>query len=121
MNPLTLETRHPGVFAIGDVASIRLHNGLFLPMAGVFALQEGLVVAANIAAETGVGSPTGYTGEGYCYVEVGYGKAAFGSGNFYASPAPKVTLQPPSEEHKRAKDEFAAMVLRSAKPPAHGR
>jgi sulfide:quinone oxidoreductase len=44
----TLEVRFPGVFAIGDVASIRLLNATLLPKAGVFA--EAHVVAAAIAA-----------------------------------------------------------------------
>ncbi len=109
----TLGTRFPGVYAIGDAAAVRLHNGLFLPMAGVFAFQEGLVVAENIAAAIRGGKPTEFTGEGFCYLDVGDGKAAFASGDFFASPAPRVVLEPPSAEFKKAKDEFTNAIARA--------
>lgn len=113
VNAATLRTRFPSVYAIGDSAAVRLHNGLFLPMAGVFAFQEGLVVAENIAAAIQGGKPTEFTGEGFCYIDVGGGKAAFGSGNFFAAPAPRVTFEPPSTEFKRAKTEFTNAIGRA--------
>ncbi len=109
----TLQTRFPDVYAIGDAAAVRLHNGLFLPMAGVFAFQEGLVVAENIGAAIQGGKPTEFTGEGFCYIEVGDGKAAYGSGNFLAAPEPRVTLERPSTEFKLAKTEFTNMMARA--------
>ena len=109
----TLQTRFPHVYTIGDAAAVRLHNGLFLPMAGVFAFQEGLVVGENIAAEIHGGKPTEFTGEGFCYIDVGDGKAAFGSGKFLAAPAPQVTFEPPSAEFKRAKTEFTNAISRA--------
>ena len=111
VNPETLETKKQGLFAIGDIVSIKLHNGVFLPMAGVFALQEGIVVAANIASRLGFGDEERFAGGGYCFIETGEGKAAMGSGNFYARPAPEVSFEAPSEEHKRTKDEFSAAIL----------
>ncbi len=109
----TLRTRFPDVYAIGDAAAVRLHNGLFLPMAGVFAFQEGLVVAENIAAAIGGGPSAEFTGEGFCYIDVGDGRAAYGSGNFLARPAPEVTFEAPSVEFKRAKTEFTNAISRS--------
>ena len=46
----TLETRYPGVFAIGDITSIRQPNptGFFLPKAAIFADEQARVVARNI-------------------------------------------------------------------------
>jgi len=44
---------------------------------------------------------------------LGGGVAAKGQGNFYAKPAPKVTLQPPTRENWLAKREFASLVLNS--------
>jgi sulfide:quinone oxidoreductase len=41
----TLRTEHDGVFAIGDVTSIRLPNGKMLPKAGVFAHSQAKIVA----------------------------------------------------------------------------
>ena len=54
----TLDTRFPGVYAIGDVTGIPLKMGKPLPMAGVFAEREAEVVAHNIARDiTGKGEP----------------------------------------------------------------
>jgi sulfide:quinone oxidoreductase len=68
-----------------------------LPKAGVFAHYEAEVVANNIVhAITGLGAPQRFTGNGECFLEAGDGRAGFGSGNFYAEPAPQITLKPPS-------------------------
>jgi sulfide:quinone oxidoreductase len=97
VDPGTLETEHPGVYAIGDLAAARLRNGLFLPKAGVFAHAQALVVARNIAAQVaGRPPPARFDGRGYCWVEAGDGKAAFGSGDFYALPGPAIHLRGPS-------------------------
>ena len=99
-----LEVQYPGVYAIGDVAAIRLMNSMFLPKAGVFAEGEAHVVAATIAASIDDQPRPGvYDGNGFCYVDVGEGLAAYGSGDFFAYPGPRVTLQPPSIEGRRAK------------------
>jgi sulfide:quinone oxidoreductase len=93
----TLETKFPGVFAIGDVTGIMLTSiGKPLPKAGVFAHNEAEVVARNIVrAITGKGVPRRFTGDGECFIETGGGRAAFGSGNFYAEPAPQIKLKRP--------------------------
>jgi len=94
----TLETRFPGVYAIGDVAGIVLTSiGKPLPKAGVLAHNEAEVVADNIAvAISGRGTERKFGGEGECFIETGDGKAGFGSGNFYADPAPTIRLKEPS-------------------------
>ncbi len=92
----TLATSHERVLAIGDVTAIKLPVGLPLPKAGVFAHAEGEVVAHNIAAElTGRGASAAFDGVGYCFVEMGDGVAAYAKGNFYAEPAPAMTLRSP--------------------------
>ncbi len=92
----TLETKFPGVYAIGDVTGIPLAIGKPLPKAGVFAHGEAEVVAHNIVqAITGNGAPRRFDGHGACFVEIGDGRAGFGSGNFFAEPAPQVKLVPP--------------------------
>jgi sulfide:quinone oxidoreductase len=93
----TLETRFPGVYAIGDVVGIPLTLGKPLPKAGVFAHGEAEVVAHNIALTiTGKGRPARFTGYGECFIETGEGKAGFGGGDFYAEPKPVVKLRMPS-------------------------
>jgi sulfide:quinone oxidoreductase len=93
----TLQTRFPGVYAIGDVTGIMLASGRPLPKAGVFAHAEAEVVADNLVHEiTGKGTPRRFNGHGECFVETGDGRAGFGRGNFYAEPAPRVKLWRPS-------------------------
>jgi sulfide:quinone oxidoreductase len=112
VDPTTLETRHTGVFAIGDVTAVRLPNGMFLPKAGVFADGQARVVAENIAAEIGgIGRASQFDGRGFCYIEVGSGMAAHGSGNFYRIPGPSVSLEPPSQRFRQEKEELERTVL----------
>jgi sulfide:quinone oxidoreductase len=108
----SLQTRHSGVFAIGDVTAVRLANGMFLPKAGVFADSQARIVAENIAAELEGRAPSGqFDGRGFCYVEVGGGKAAYGGGSFYGIPGPRVTLEEPSERFRREKVELERTAL----------
>ena len=101
----TLQTRHAGIFAIGDATAIRLANGMYLPKAGVFADEQARTVAARIVAEASGAetAPPQYSGRGFCYIEVGKGLAAYGAGNFYAMPAPSVSLEAPSARFREEK------------------
>ena len=93
----SMETRFPGVYAIGDVTDISLAMGMPLPKAGVFAHHEGEAVAQTIASQiSGAGRPGSFDGQGACFIEVGGGKAGFGRGNFYAEPTPQIKLHNPS-------------------------
>ena len=69
VNPKTLETRFPGVYAVGDVTSVGT------PKAGVFSEGAARVVAASLIAELQGGErPSAYAGAGSCYVEFGAGR-----------------------------------------------
>ncbi len=71
VDPLTLETSFPGVYAIGDVAAVGT------PRAGVFAEGHGAVVAERIGALIqGTTSSSHYDGRGFCYLEFGRGELA---------------------------------------------
>jgi sulfide:quinone oxidoreductase len=112
VDPGTLETSFPGVYAVGDLVSIPLHNGRFLPMAGVFALGEGVTVATNLAARIKGGKDEAeFEGEGFCYLEMGGGEAAHAAGSFFAKPAPQVRFEAPSALHQKAKEDFANALL----------
>lgn len=92
----TLKTRYEGVYAIGDITTIMLPVGKPLPKAGVFAHYEADVVAENIAAEMRGKTPDHtFDGKGYCFLEIGSGRAGFASGDFYATPQPQVTMRKP--------------------------
>ena len=92
VNKQTLETRFPGVFAVGDV------NGVGTPKAGVFAEGSAQVVAASIIARLRGGpSPEAYKGRGSCYVEFGHDQVGRVDVDFLSGPKPTGTFQPPSE------------------------
>lgn len=93
----TLETRFPGVYALGDVVSIPLKLGKPLPKAGVFAHGQAEVVAKNIAAAVlGRDATERFNGHGECFLETGNGEAGLGGGDFYAEPKPTVKVRTPS-------------------------
>lgn len=107
VDPHTLESGHPGVYAIGDVAAVKLPNGMMLPKAGVFAHGEAEVVADRIAASISERKPgKEFDGWGACFIEMGEGKAGYGSGNFFADPAPAVALQDASRSWRLGKVMF---------------
>jgi sulfide:quinone oxidoreductase len=107
VDPRTLETGHPHVYAIGDVAAVKLPNGMMLPKAGVFAHGEAEIVADRIAASiSGRKSGKEFDGWGACFIEMGEGKAGYGSGNFFAEPAPAVALQNASRSWRLGKVMF---------------
>lgn len=100
----TLQTAHPRVYALGDVASIPLASGRPLPKAGVFAHRQAEVVAHNIACEIlGRGKPRSFDGLGECFIEAGGGRAGVGKGNFYAEPVPRVAVYAPARRWHLAK------------------
>ncbi|MEE8370251.1 MAG: NAD(P)/FAD-dependent oxidoreductase, partial [Dehalococcoidia bacterium] len=93
----TMATPFPDVYAVGDATAVPLANGMMLPKAGVFAHGEAEIVARNIAAEiNGRQSDWAFGGQGACFLETGFGKAAFAEGNFFAEPDPKVVVRSPS-------------------------
>ena len=92
----TMETRFPGVYAVGDVTMIPLAIGKPLPRAGVFAHAQAEVVARNIASTIAGKTPSErFDGHGACFVETGSRRAGFGAGNFYAEPRPDVRMRRP--------------------------
>lgn len=111
VDPRTLETRFPGVYAVGDVTGIPMPNGGALPKAGVFAATEGEVVAERIAATFAGRRPEAtFAGEGVCFMETGRGSAAMVRGRFLDDP-PRVELTAASPEHLAAKRAFEAERL----------
>ena len=106
VDPRTLETGQPGVYAIGDVTALPLANGQMLPKAGAFAQAEGEVVAGRIAASLRRVQPTAtFAGDGACFLETGGGMAAMVTGGFLSEP-PAVRLTDPSPKYLAAKQAF---------------
>ena len=109
----SLATSAEHVWAIGDATTIPIAGGKFLPKAGVFAEAEADVVAANIAADlTGKAASARFDGKGACFVELGDGRAAFATGDFYATDQPQVRLRRPGRHWHAAKVGFEKYWLR---------
>jgi sulfide:quinone oxidoreductase len=103
VDSFTLETRIPGVYAVGDCATVGV------PKAGVFAEGQARVVAARILAALRGAEPDGrYGGTGACYVEFGDGRVARVDVDFLSGPKPTGTFQAPSDALVREKVEFGA-------------
>ena len=67
VNPLTLETEFPDVYALGDVASVGT------PKAGVFSEGQAPVVGSQIISRLrGTPGAITYDGHGTCYLEFGH-------------------------------------------------
>lgn len=112
-DPYTLATNFDGVFSIGDNTHIVLKIGKPLPRAGVFAHAQALTVADRIsAAITGGSERVQFDGHGGCFIETGAGRAAYGSGNFYADPAPLIEMHAPARRWHWGKEAFEFNVVR---------
>jgi sulfide:quinone oxidoreductase len=99
----TLETRFPGVYAIGDV------NGVGTPKAGVFAEGAARAAAAAIIARLQDGpSAEPYDGRGACYVEFGHEQVARVDVDFFSGPAPSGAFREPSEALVAEKARFGS-------------
>jgi sulfide:quinone oxidoreductase len=99
----TLETRFPGVYAVGDVATIGV------PKAGVFAEGAARVVAGSlIATLRGGDQPGPYDGRGSCYIEFGEGLVGRVDIDFLSGPERTGTFRAPSAALVAEKKEFGA-------------
>ena len=106
VSPNTLQTRHPDVYAVGDVTTVPMANGRPLPKAGVFASAEGETVGRNIAAAINGYEPTTFNGKGHCFIAYSDTRAGMVRGEFLAEGKPNVRFQPPSARGNRAKERF---------------
>jgi sulfide:quinone oxidoreductase len=100
VNPHTLETQFPGVYAVGDVTSVGT------PKAGVFAEGQAAVVADTIIAQERGGDAGEYGGRGICYIEFGHDRVGIVDVTFLAGQTPHGILQGPSAEFAAHKSEF---------------
>lgn len=101
VNPRTLETKFPNVYAVGDGANTGT------PKAGVFAEGAARAVASDLIARlrnSGKGTP--YDGFGSCYIEFGAGRVGKVEVDFFSGPKPTGTYHEPSIETRSDKEEF---------------
>jgi sulfide:quinone oxidoreductase len=103
VNPRTLETKFPGVYAVGDGANTGT------PKAGVFAEGAARAVASGLIARLrGDGQGREYDGFGTCYIEFGAGRIGKVQVDFFSGPKPVGTYYEPSVDLRADKQEFGS-------------
>lgn len=103
VDPATLRTRFPGVWAVGDVCTAGV------PKAGVFAEGAARIVAQALIAELDAGDPPGrHLGQGTCYIEFGEGRVGSVDIDFLSGPERTGTFNPPSTEKVAEKERFGS-------------
>lgn len=122
VDPATLQVKGDldagGVYAVGDITAVPLPGrykpdvALSLPKAGVFAEAHGRVAAQQIAARI-LGKTQGeaFDGRGYCYLELGGGRAVKADGSFFDMPHPVIEKRSPDEAQFREKLDWVARHL----------
>lgn len=99
----TLETRFPGVYAVGDVATAGV------PKAGVFAEGAARIVAKTLIAKLRGGEGPGrHLGQGTCYIEFGGGRVGSVDIDFLSGPSRTGSFNAPSAEQVAKKEHFGS-------------
>jgi sulfide:quinone oxidoreductase len=99
----TLQTRFPGVYAVGDVATAGV------PKAGVFAEGAARVVAQTLIARLRGGeSPGRHLGQGTCYIEFGRGRVGSVDIDFLSGPSRTGVFNAPSAALVAEKERFGS-------------
>ena len=107
VNPLTLETAYPDVYALGDVTSVGT------PKAGVFSEGQAAVVADRlIALHHSVESSSTYGGSGICYLEFGQEQVARVEVTFRTGERPMGNFDDPSKMYMAEKSDFGTDRVR---------
>jgi len=106
VDPLTLETSFPDVYAVGDVTSVGT------PKAGVFADGQAAVVAERIIARARAeAGDTTYDGRGICFIEWGRGEIGKVDVTFQPGQPPVGVYSAASETFMADKRAFGASRL----------
>jgi sulfide:quinone oxidoreductase len=107
VDPLTLETAYPDVYAVGDVTSVGT------PKAGVFSERQAAVVADQlIARHAQAGQAPTYDGKGICYIEFGHDRVARVEVTFLTGQRPNGQFDQPSDLLLADKAEFGTSRIR---------
>jgi sulfide:quinone oxidoreductase len=92
VDPYTLETTFPDVYAVGDVTSVGTAK------AGVFAEGQAKVVARQISARIHGHDVNRYDGRGTCYLEFGADRVGKVDVTFVPGEPPSGVLEGPSQD-----------------------
>lgn len=107
VDPSTLETSFPDVYAVGDVTSVGT------PKAGVFSeRQAGVVADRLIARHRDVTATSTYDGTGVCYIEYGHRSVARVEVTFRSGEPPTGSFEEPTPELLEDKAGFGSTRAR---------
>jgi sulfide:quinone oxidoreductase len=107
VDPLTLQTRFPDVYAVGDVTSVGT------PKAGVFSERQAGVVADHlIARHRNRSTSSTYDGTGVCYIEFGHRSVARVEVTFRSGERPTGSFDDPSPKLLQDKAGFGSTRAR---------
>ena len=103
VDPFTLQTRYPGVYAVGDLANTGV------PKAGVYAEGAARTVAGNVISQLrGEPETARNPGAGSCYIEFGANRIARVDVDFLSGPKPFGTFHGASEALRVDKENFGS-------------
>ncbi|MCD2443291.1 FAD-dependent oxidoreductase [Agromyces sp. SYSU K20354] len=102
VDPRTMRTGYPGVYAIGDCTETGI------PKAGTFAESTAHVAADDIVRSIRGAGALAPGGTGLCYMEFGNGEVGRVDVDFHAAGGPTAPLLGPSSEYVAEKAEFGA-------------
>lgn len=106
VDPVTMATDHPGIWAIGDTTVITSSSGHPLPKAAAFARNGAAAAAQSLLHHLGKAGQSGrLSGRGHCYIDTGSRQSTRGLGDFFAQPHPDIRLNEPSPEMYRSKQQ----------------
>ena len=107
VDPLTLQTAFPNVYAVGDVTSVGT------PKAGVYAEGQAAVVADQIIARyREQDTSSRYDGHGICYVEFGNDQVGRVDVTFRSGERPRGQFDDPSARYAADKGDFGSSRIR---------
>jgi sulfide:quinone oxidoreductase len=109
----TMKSAIKNIYAIGDVTEIKVVDATVVPKAGIFAEEEAKVAARQIIDEI-MCRPAiaSFSGQGYCFMEVGGRRAGYLEADFYNQKGPLIKLEAPSEQNFEKKQEFERTRLK---------
>ena len=103
VNPRTLQTKYPGVYAMGDGANTGTAK------AGVFAEGAARAVASQLVAKLRNSGKGGeYDGRGTCYIEFGGGRVGKVEVDFFSGAHPTGIYYEPSIDLRADKETFGS-------------
>lgn len=105
-SPVNLETSVPGVYAIGDVATIPAGDKA-VAKAGAFAEDAARTVVSDILLKEGLTDAlVKFNAMGTCFFELGGGQLAKVNANFLGGPKPTMRVEGPLSDIADDKREF---------------